>query len=1644
MTPPPAYPQFSTPATTEEIQRARVFGEPLLALGTPSAAENQELAHAISDYLHGTSNEQTGPFENFLATHPDSAWRASLLANLGALYRRLAFYTRAEKALREAWERAKESGEPAGRAIADQAVGELVEIYMQFGHLEPLEAVLAQAEGRELLGGSAEHIRGAKATAWGLRNRHEDALPSGPISVERLFKHLHPSTARPEKLKKFHGTVEGMSLREVKDLAASVGIEAEAAVQEPGTTPVVPSIIHLKQNHFSMLARQEGDYFVLDDPLLGGEVWLSRQALLEEMSGYSLVPTTTLPPRLKKANLEDLNKVRGKCHWPIPEPGKPCASGDPLCQPPVTPCPTCPPPPMASYSFQALLTALHISDTPVSYTPPRGPAIRFGVSYHQREAFQPQTFTFSNFGRKWLFDWVLYVEDNPANLSAPVDSYMPGGGKETYSGFDGTSSYAPDRDSRSVLVRTSTSPIRYEKRFADGSIEVYAQPDGAMSFPRRIFLTQQIDPQGNAISLTYDGQLRLVAVTDAIGQVSTISYELASDPLKITKITDPFGRFATFEYNATGQLSKVTDPIGISSAFEYGAGDFVRALTTPYGTTTFTSGPGPNPTNDLYVQAVDPLGGTERLEYIYDSGATIPATETAVPPGFAQNNTSLNRFNSFYWDKLAMARYPGDYTKARAMRWLFSETYKVSGPISTEKPALQSRIWYGQAGDTMGHGVGPDSRPVKVARLLDDGSAQIFRYEYNSKGKKTRETDPMGRETVYEYDANDIDLLRVKQKNGTTYELLQSFTYNSQHLPLTVTDAAGQTTTYTYNSAGQVLTVTTPARSGITENRTTTYSYDSNGYLQSVTAPVTGATTSYTYDSAGRIRTVTDADSYTTTTDYDAIDRPTKITDPDGTYEEIVYNRLDPERRRDRLGRWSESFYDPLRRVVATRDPLGRTVNQQWCGCGSLDKLTDGNGNATSWERDVRGRVTKETRADGAYWEYTYETTTSRLKKVKDAKGQETQYSYFLDNKLQQVSYPTAQIVTPSVSFTYDAAYGRLATIVDGTGTTTYSYHAITGTPPLGAGQLASVDGPLTNDTVSYTYDELGRIATRTLNSVTTSYTYDVLGRLTTLGDPLGSFTHAYVGTTSRLASLTYPNGQQSTYAYHPNSGDKRLHEIHHRASAGGTTLSKFSYTYDPVGNIKTWTQQYAATTNAYDLGYDPADQLSSALYHDTATPPVTLKRYAYGYDNAANRTAEQIDDAPTLSIHDNRNRLTSQQPGGALLFAGTVSEPATVTIAGKPATATADNRFQGTAQVGSGTSTVTVTATDPSGNVAIKTYQVSASGSTTSFTYDPNGSLTAQGTKTYEWDGANRLVRIVDGGSEIARFVYDGQGRRSQKITGGLTRTYVYDGAEILEERLSSGGTIRYVHGQGIDQHLAKVEGGTTSYYLADHLGSIIQVTDAGAAVMLTRQYDAWGNLLQGAAISGYAFAGGEWDSQAGFYWYRARCYDPKLGRFISEDPIRLRGGINVYAYVFNNPARWIDPTGHGGVAPTPAPSRRPPELSVPPRRVVAPRPSVPPHSGASSPEFSDCYYSCMFDFGPGGGTLALIFICAPIGFATIEIGGLPGGACAVVVGLYCREVCKSRCEIGPPARQPDEGPEEPPLPPPRAPVRWPPGRSG
>jgi hypothetical protein len=191
------------------------------------------------------------------------------------------------------------------------------------------------------------------------------------------------------------------------------------------------------------------------------------------------------------------------------------------------------------------------------------------------------------------------------------------------------------------------------------------------------------------------------------------------------------------------------------------------------------------------------------------------------------------------------------------------------------------------------------------------------------------------------------------------------------------------------------------------------------------------------------------------------------------------------------------------------------------------------------------------------------------LKSVTDAKNQTTIYDYFVDSNLKQVTYSNALVGTPSASFTYDTNFNRLVTMTDGNGVTTYSYNPITSTPALGAGRLSAVDGPFTSDTVTYFYDELGRVTNRAINSVAQKLTFDSLGRVLNLTNVLGTFSNTFVGASGRISTNFYPNGQKMILTYFGNTNDFRLQTIWNQKS-GGTTLSKFDFSYDADGQIAT------------------------------------------------------------------------------------------------------------------------------------------------------------------------------------------------------------------------------------------------------------------------------------------------------------------------------------------------------------------------------------------------------------------------------------------------------------------------------------------
>ena len=173
-----------------------------------------------------------------------------------------------------------------------------------------------------------------------------------------------------------------------------------------------------------------------------------------------------------------------------------------------------------------------------------------------------------------------------------------------------------------------------------------------------------------------------------------------TENLTLPKSRTNSGRSAEFDYT-DGRLERITDVIGMESSFEYGTEDFISAMTTPYGRTTFNRGENDIILSELgarnrWLEATDPLGGRERIEYLTmnaDYPFSVPAQY--VPAGLQAENSALWTRNTFYWSKLAMERYPVDYSKAEVLHWLKDFAINVtSGTLQSRQMPLEVRIWY--------------------------------------------------------------------------------------------------------------------------------------------------------------------------------------------------------------------------------------------------------------------------------------------------------------------------------------------------------------------------------------------------------------------------------------------------------------------------------------------------------------------------------------------------------------------------------------------------------------------------------------------------------------------------------------------------------------------------------------------------------------------------------------------------------------------------------------------------------------------------------------------------------------------------------------------------------------------------------------
>jgi len=1437
---------FSPQPTDAEIFAARVLDEPLVPLdGEARMNENQALAAALTAYANRAISDDCSSLSAFADAFPNSRWTGPLLAHLGTEYYNYGYYSKAMDAWERAWTLCQDVQSGPAKPEADRVLGELARMYSRIGRMSELRNLLHSVEGRNLTGPGAPLIHAAQRALWLMKNRPGFCFRCGPLALDRILMRTAPAKTANPAFDDYRSPTNGFTLPQIAELSRRLDMNYQMAFRSPDASFIAPAVVHWKVGHFAAVVEQRGDRFLVQDFTFRGSVWMTAHALEQEASGYFLVPPGPLPQGWRTVSSEEGQSVSGKGEdggeTPLANASTDKKAGGRDCG--GNPCG------MTTYTMHVLLASLTLEDTPVRFPSPFGPQVEFTATYNQMESGQPANFYYSNLGAKWTCDWISYITDNPTSPDADVTLYVDGGGEYDYSSFNPvTATYALEPMSQTSLVKTSANT--YELQYNNGSRREFTQSDGSVGSTRRIFLTQIIDAAGNTVQLNYQlkpqgatNALLITNIVNAIGQAMTLSYTNAAYPFAITAVSDPFGRTAYFDYNANGLLEQITDVLGLTSQYTYGANDFVTALTTPYGTTTFASGTMDGTTN-FYLTATDPMGATEAV--LTSQGLPVPNTVPAseMPHGVSTFNLFMDARDSFFWDKRAFAEGPWDYRTAHIYHWLHLSPQGIDAAriLESEKDPLESRVWYNYPGqytnrffssyylDVLDAAyTGSNSEPSIVARVLDDGTTQLSSFGYNALGNVTNFTDPVGRNFSFIYASNNIDLLQTLMTRNGQSQLRQSATYNAQHLPLTITDAAGQTTTMTYDSRGQFLTMTDP------NNLTVTYGYNSNGFLTSITGPLGSASDqiTITYDAFNRVQTFTDTAGYTVTYAYDVFDRLVSKTYPDGTSEEFVHNLLDVVAIKDRLGRWGTNTYNANRQMVSSLDPLGRLTRFEWCKCGLLEGIIDPLGRETSWTYDIEGRQVTKQFPDGSVETTTYQPVSGRANGLIDANGQQTIVEYNSDNTPKRISVINSTNPAPTVTFTYDPDYNRVSTMQDGIGTTVYTYNPITPTPTLGAGQLQSVSGPLPNSKITYQYDRVGRIVASSVNGVNQSVAYDALGRMTNMVNSLGVFQYSYLNSTGLPTLVAYPNGQTTAYTYYDNTGDQRLQQIQN-FKPDSSLLSTFGYAYNTVGEVTSWTNVWdTLPTRVWMLAYDAADELVDAVRSDGVNPPNTN---AYSYDFAGNRTLASTNGTTNSFAYNALNQIVS----GATGF---------------------------------------------------------SSGA------------------TYEWDSAHRLT-AMNYGSNRTEFTYDGSDHRTrivEKQNGAIVadNTFLWCGDSLMEERDSTGSNVIrrfFMQGESI------VGAGTTNlYYTRDHLGSVREALDAGGTMQARYDYDPYGQrtILTEDIPTTFAYTGHYFHKPSGLYFSPFRGLDPTAGRWLNRDPLGEMGGLNLYAYVNNDPIRNVDPLG-------------------------------------------------------------------------------------------------------------------------------------
>ncbi len=374
----------------------------------------------------------------------------------------------------------------------------------------------------------------------------------------------------------------------------------------------------------------------------------------------------------------------------------------------------------------------------------------------------------------------------------------------------------------------------------------------------------------------------------------------------------------------------------------------------------------------------------------------------------------------------------------------------------------------------------------------------------------------------------------------------------------------------------------------------------------------------------------------------------------------------------------------------------------------------------------------------------------------------------------------------------------------------------------------------------SYAYDLRDRV-TRVTHPDGTEvvYTYDAKGNVTSTGSPAGTTSSTY-DNLNRLATVTDAGGGVTTYSY-DLAGN--------RTAVAHPNGTRTTYTYDVNNRLSQMTHNgpsaqlanYAFTLNA----------IGSRTRIDESTGAIKN----YSYDVLHRLIEERVTDLAANPLFE--NDFTYDAVGNRL------------------------TRNSSTAGGGSVTTNYAYNAADQ---------LVTEDG--VAYTYDLNGNLDtktdAGGVTLYTYDADNRLTRIVEPSGAATNYRYDADGNRVEKQDAAGTLRYLVDTNREFAQpaRGARRGTLiaAYVYA---DDLISMTRGGQVAFYHFDGTGSTRLLTDLAGVVTDTYQFDAFGTLVArtGTTDNAFLFTGQQFDANSGFYYMRARFYQPSTGRFLTLD---------------------------------------------------------------------------------------------------------------------------------------------------------------